>query len=411
MNGGRGSAKNAGGEFETYESLNIEPKPLRPHILAAATVVFGEDYYSGVRETINLSGFVQLNKWPMPGFEHRVDERGHAQFELELISSPEVGIKGYSYQLDDRIQVLSNPLLPNTGSIRQIVPGQNFPAAFHIRRFGVLETSTLRLAHRDVIDINGVIDAIPPYKKPLTSPYLGAPLGDGPVEVVPAPNVVRGTNLPEAWYPANEINQPVGLTPTVFFAPSAGPCVSLLVDPSIVMQSTADGDLTVEVAGREHKIEIHGDHRLAAGAEILLFEPDKHGDGPGVLAQLARLAMIGHCEALGGRIMLRSSFFRVSGGTAGEGWEDGLRSIRFPAPLHMDAQLEIVTADGPLYGASPVHVQGALADMEAVGTELAMEGSDTAMATADGEVRARLTGLRIALGESIVGREALLTAA
>ncbi|MFF6772009.1 DUF6004 family protein [Streptomyces sp. NPDC012637] len=28
---------------ETYESLNLDPKPLRPHILAAATVVFGED--------------------------------------------------------------------------------------------------------------------------------------------------------------------------------------------------------------------------------------------------------------------------------------------------------------------------------------------------------------------------------
>jgi len=43
--------------YETYESLNIEPKPLRPHILAAATVVFGDDYYSGRRETISLSGF------------------------------------------------------------------------------------------------------------------------------------------------------------------------------------------------------------------------------------------------------------------------------------------------------------------------------------------------------------------
>ncbi|WP_460346480.1 DUF6004 family protein [Actinoallomurus acanthiterrae] len=31
---------------ETYESLNLEPKPIRPHILAAATVVFGDDYYA-----------------------------------------------------------------------------------------------------------------------------------------------------------------------------------------------------------------------------------------------------------------------------------------------------------------------------------------------------------------------------
>src|SRR5215204_2684816 len=112
---GTGRAQSAN---ETYESLNIEPKPLRPHILAAATVVFGDDYYNGRRETINLSGFVQLNKWPMPGFTHRVDDRGYAEFDLELISAPEVGIKGYSYVLDDRIQILSNPFLPNTGYVR-----------------------------------------------------------------------------------------------------------------------------------------------------------------------------------------------------------------------------------------------------------------------------------------------------
>src|ERR1043166_6909719 len=116
---------------ETYESLNLDPQPIRPHILAAATVVFGDDFYSGKRETISLSGFVQLNKWPMPGFQHRVDDRGYAEFETELISAPEVGIKGFSYLLNDRIQVLSNPFLPNTGSVRQIVPGQNFPAHFH----------------------------------------------------------------------------------------------------------------------------------------------------------------------------------------------------------------------------------------------------------------------------------------
>ena len=110
---------------ETYKSLNLEPKPIKPHILAAATVVFGDDYYTGKRETINLSGFVQLNKWPMEGFEHRVSGDGFSEFDTELISAPEVGIKGYSYTLDDRIQVLSNPFKPNTGSVRQVIPGNN----------------------------------------------------------------------------------------------------------------------------------------------------------------------------------------------------------------------------------------------------------------------------------------------
>lgn len=395
----------------TYESLNLEPKPIRPHILAAATVVFGDDYYSGKRETISLSGFVQLNKWPMPGFRHHVDEKGHAEFETELISAPEVGIKGFSYYLNDRIQVLSNPFLPNSGYVRQIVPGQNFPAHFHIRRFGILESSTLRLAHRDVINIDGVVDAIPPYMKPLAPPTLGTPPGDGPCDVVQAPNVVRGTNLPEAWYPANDRNQPVGLTPTMFFANSSGPCMSMLVDPSMILQSNTEGRITIEVEGKTQTIELAGDHRLAAGTEILLFGPEKHSDGKGVLAQLARVALVGDSPALGGRVMLRVSFFKVSGGSLGDGAESSLGVLKYPGDIHFDVNFEIVTHDRVLYATNPVHLFGRLKDIEApVGTELKMEGSDAGLATVGGEVRGRLLAAQLRLGDAVVGREALLTA-
>lgn len=390
---------------ETYESLNLDPKPIRPHILAAATVVFGDDYYAGRRETINLSGFVQLNKWPMPGFEHRVDENGYAELGLELISAPEVGIKGFSYELDDRLQVLSNPFLPNTGHVRQIVPGKNFPAEFYIRRFGVLETSTLRLAHRNVIDIYGVVDAIPPYKKPLSGPYLGSPRGDHSMDVVTAPNVVRGTTLPEAWYPANDQNEPVGITPTVFFAPSPGPCMSMLVDPSMIMQVSMEGAITVEVDGRTETIDLAGDYRKAAGTEILLFGPDKH-DGAGVLAQMARVAMVGHSDALGGRVMLRASWARPSGGSLGEGSEDSLSRVRYPSELHIDAQFEIATPKGSLYAVSPVHVAGKLRDLDATGTELSMAGADSALVSPDGTVKARLTGIRLAMRDALVGETA-----
>lgn len=388
---------------ETYESLNLEPKPIRPHILAAATVVFGDDYYAGRRETINLSGFVQLNKWPMPGFEHRVDEKGHAEFDLELISAPEVGIKGFSYELDDRIQVLSNPFLPNTGHVRQIVPGKNFPAEFYIRRFGILETSTMRLAHRDVIDIYGVVDNVPPFKKPLTGPYLGHPRGDGPFDVVQAPNVVRGTTLPEAWYPANDQNEPVGIEPSVFFAASAGPCMSMLVDPSMIMQVSLEGQVEVEVNGRTVKIDLAGDYKNAAGAEILLFGPEKHYEGTGVQAQMARVAVTGHCEELGGKVMLRASWPRVSGGTLGEGTEDSLSRVKYPSELHVDAEFELVTPRETLYATSPVHVNGKLKDMDATGTELRMDGADTALVTTEDEVKARLTGVTLAMRDAFVG--------
>jgi hypothetical protein len=393
---------------ETYESLNLEAKPIRPHILACATVVFGDDYYTGRRETINLSGFVQLNKWPMPGFEHTVDEKGYAEFNTELISAPEVGIKGFSYELEDRIQVLSNPFLPNSGHVRQIVPGKNFPAEFYIRRFGILETSTLRLAHRNVIDIYGIVDSVPPFKKPLTGPYLGSPRGDGPFDVVQAPNVVRGTTLPEAWYPANDQNEPVGITPTVFFAPSAGPCMSMLVDPSMIMQVSMEGDIEVEVDGKTERIELAGDYSKAAGTEILLFGPEKH-DGAGVLAQMARVAMVGHSDALGGRVMLRASWPRPSGGTIGEGTEDSLSRVRFPSELHIDAEFEIVTPRGNLYAANSVHVAGKLRGLEATGSELTMDGTDAALVSADGTPKARLSGVRMVMREAVVGEQAHVT--
>jgi hypothetical protein len=395
--------------YETYESLNIEPKPLRPHILAAATVVFGDDYYAGKRETISLSGFVQLNKWPMQGFGHRVDSAGYAEFDLELISAPEVGIKGFSHTLNDRIQVLSNPYLPNTGHVRQIVPGQNFPAQFFIRRFGILETSTMRLAHRDVIAIDGVVDGIPPYKQPLTAPLLGAPFGDGPGTVVTAANVVRGVNLPSAWYPANHLNQATGIVPQVFFADSFGPCISMLVDPSLIIQSSADATVSLEIDGRTETIQIHGDHKLAAGAEILLFDREKHGGADGVQAQLARIAMVGESKVLGGRAMLRVSFFKVSGGAFGEGAERSLDAVAFPGDIAFDTHFEIVGPDGPLYGATSTLVRGQLRDLNVQGTELKMEGPDTVLLDGDRNPRGRLRDVRIVLRESIVGREAFMT--
>jgi hypothetical protein len=397
------------GTRETYESLNLEPIPIKPHILAAATVVFGDDFYHGQRETISLSGFVQLNKWPMQPFKHRVDDRGYAEFELELISAPEVGIKGFSYMLNDRLQVLSNPFLPNTGHVRQIVPGQNFPAQFFIRRFGVLETSTMRLAHRNVINIDGVIDSVPPWKQPLSAPLLGTPRGDDGAYVVPAPNVVRGINLPEAWYPANEFNQAVGLTPKVFFAPTMGPCMSMLVDPSMILQSTVAAELEVEIGGKTERIEVRGDHKLAAGAEILLFDPEKHHEESGILAQLARLALVGESQALDGRIMLRVSFFRVSGGTLGDGSERSLDAVGYPGEMQFDTSFEIATPQGVLYGDAPLHLTGEMTDLEATGTELHTEGSGTVLVTAGGEAKGRIKAVRMRLGDATVGREAYVS--
>ncbi|WP_431924003.1 DUF6004 family protein [Nonomuraea jabiensis] len=391
---------------ETYESLNLAPRPIRAHLLACTTVVFGGDYYAGRRETINLTGLVQINTWPMAGFETRVDNEGYSQLEQELNSAPGLGVQGFSYELDDRIQLLSNPLLPSTGLVRQIVPGRNFPAQMHLRRFGILETSTLRLTHRNAIDTYAVIDDVPPYTKPLTRPYHGIPRGDGPFDIAHAPNVLRGTTLPEAWYPADDDNEPTGITPALFFAPSAAPFMSMLVDPSMIMQVSMEGSIDVEVNGRTERIDVAGDHLNAAGGEILLFEPGKHDDGAGVLAQMSRLALVGHSDALGGRVMLRASWPRPSGGALGEGNEDSLAQVRFAGDLHLDAEFDLITPAGTLYAAGPVRLGGKLKDLQPAGSELALGSVDTPIMAADGTARARLTGARFTMRDASVGEHA-----
>jgi hypothetical protein len=251
-----------------------------------------------------------------------------------------------------------------------------------------------------------VVDNVPPFKKPLTGPYLGKPRGDGPFEVAPAPNVAKGTTLPEAWYPANDDNQPVGITPDMFFAPSAGPCMSMLVDPSMIMQTSLEGAIELQVGGKTVRIDLAGDYHQAAGAEILLFGPDKHGDGPGVLAQLARVAVVGECAELGGRVMLRASWPRVSGGSLGEGTEDSLSRVKFPSTMHIDAEFELVTPSRTLYAANSVHIAGKLGDMDPAGTEMRLESGDSALVTTDDEAVARLTGVNLVMRDAFVGEHA-----
>ena len=91
-----------------------------------------------------------------------------------------------------------------------------------------------------------------------------------------------------------------------------------------------EGQVELEVGGKTVKVDLAGDYKQAAGTEILLFGPEKHDEGPGVLAQISRVAMTGHCAELGGRVMLRVSWPRPSGGTLGEGTEDSLSRVQVP---------------------------------------------------------------------------------
>jgi hypothetical protein len=103
---------------------------------------------------------------------------------------------------------------------------------------------------------------------------------------------------------------------------------------------------------------------------------------------------------------VRSHWPRPSGGTLGEGTEESLSRVRYPSELHVDAEFEIAAPLGNLYAASAVHVAGKMMGLESTGTELSMAGADAPLVTADGAVKARLTGVHLAMRDAYVGETA-----
>nr|WP_233290546.1 DUF6004 family protein [Kitasatospora sp. MBT66] len=277
-----------------------------------------------------------------------------------------------------------------------------------MRRFCVLETSALRLANREGIDTQGaIIDHLPPYRKPLLGP------GDLTL-VIDSENEYHGelsevfaaTNLPVAWYPVGDDDEPSSTMPKAFFTPGPTPFTVVMFNPTMIIQSSLEGRLELEVGGKSVRVDLVGDRGLAAGVEILLFGPDEHNEGPGVRARISRLALTGHCTELGGRIMLRVSWPRPSTGTLGNESEDSLSRVRYPSELHINTEFELITPDATLRAKDPVHIAGKLRDLDATGTELRMEGAATALVTAEDTVKATLTGVTLLMGETVLGAHA-----
>ncbi|MGW5776398.1 DUF6004 family protein [Streptomyces sp. NPDC003863] len=165
--------------------------------------------------------------------------------------------------------------------------------------------------------------------------------------------------------------------------------------------------MTLAVDGKTVKVDLKGERHLAAGAEILPFDPEKHDEGAGVLVRLSRLAVVGECVELGGRVMLRASWARPSGGAFGKGDEDGISRLRFPADLHLDTYLDVCTPRGILRAHAPVLLTGRPADLEADGTELRAE-SDVPLVAENGTTRARLADVKLVMRDAQVGETAPL---
>ncbi|MEU5694581.1 DUF6004 family protein [Actinosynnema sp. NPDC020468] len=356
--------------MSSYESLGLAARPLRAHALTAVTIVFGDDVAGGHRETVVLSGPVELHSWPMPGYPLLVDDDGHAQFQFELVGGPDLGVRGYCHHLADLLRLGVDPFTPSTGRVRQVAPGSDFPAQIEFLRSAVLESRTFRLAHRDPIEVRGLLTSLPPFAPPTVRPYADEPRGDGPFDVIVAQDVQVATSLPIPWFPADGQNRPVAGDPVLFFASSAAPLMTVLLDPSRVLERSAQARLGLEVGGRAVEVELTGDRVDAAGVEVLLFED---------VARISRAALTGRCAELGGPVTLRVGWPRPSLGTLVDG------------RLAVDAWFELVTPAGPLYAADPVPLAGPAGGD---GADLAVAGG-TALLRPDGGVKARLTSLTL----------------
>nr|WP_053557862.1 DUF6004 family protein [Streptomyces sp. CFMR 7] len=259
---------------------------------------------------------------------------------------------------------------------------------------------------------------MPPFREPLTAPFLDASRGENAEAQQLAPNVIRATGSSVAWYtsdyedepsvePADEPNdEPTHESPTLFFAKGRNSFTTVLVDPSLIVQSTLEGSLTLAVGGRTVRVDLAGDRAMAAGAEILLFGPEKHGKGRGVLAQLSRLAVLGDCPELGGRVMLRVNWARPSNGTYGKGEEDSLNRVAHPADLRLKAHFELSTPTGTLYADAAVPLLARPSALAASGSELHAESADVPLATEDGTTKARITDVRLVMRDTWAGERA-----
>ncbi|AJF68992.1 DUF6004 family protein [Streptomyces vietnamensis] len=126
------------------------------------------------------------------------------------------------------------------------------------------------------------------------------------------------------------------------------------------------------------------------------------------LARLSRLAVVGDCAEPGGRVMLKASWARPSGGTLGKGEEDGIGRVAYPADLRLDARFELCTPTGTLCADAAVPLLGRPDALEADGTELRAESANVQLVTESGTAEARITDVRLVMRDTWVGEAAFI---
>lgn len=134
----------------------------RAEVDVRASIILGPDP-NGERRAMPMRGSVLMREWPYPGYERRTLPDGRVQLQLEMVESR---ITGQLAGLGADLTITETTAARNFGTLTQVFPEQDFPAAFELARKIVANTPLGQLHNDQAIVIRAVIDAIPPIGGP-----------------------------------------------------------------------------------------------------------------------------------------------------------------------------------------------------------------------------------------------------
>lgn len=146
-------------------------------VVISGSIVLGPDP-NGTREKVPMTGMVRIREWPTAGYERRTLEDGRTQIDLEMVESR---VEGRMQSSSGDIRISETTVRLNPGTLTQERPGEDFPAAFELKRYISVETPIGLLHNEDPIMIEATLTSIPPVTTE---------------ETMEGPNVFQAVNTP-----------------------------------------------------------------------------------------------------------------------------------------------------------------------------------------------------------------------
>lgn len=126
-------------------------------IVGRATIVLGADL-DGEAHTLPMEGSIRIREWPYPGFERRTLPDGRVQIDLEMVEQDATG-RVEALGMDIAIRRTQARSL---GTLTQMTPGEDFPAAFALWRMVQIQTPFGDMFNEQPIDVRATLTSIPP---------------------------------------------------------------------------------------------------------------------------------------------------------------------------------------------------------------------------------------------------------